>query len=613
MNNIEFIFDKIFTQVATNELYSTPFDVIATKTFTNPSIHQTIHRLCRKPIEMIQDHLTSKSYQFRFLFGKLKKKINVCILLNDIARLRELLVVGYTGDDHSLPLVVLNNRLDMLELVTGKWNNELLMWCAEFGHEAMYFTLRQQLTPNISIYQKAVLSNSLKIVEDVSQLIGISRNILEATFPMNHTDIILYLVNEAVNNDVSLPTELLVYPIINENYTLLAALEELNVVVWHHELYYAAVLSGSKKMIELVESRLPGVHDDHVLDTNVAKIQRGYQSLLLDDIIYNKKYFSHTMNYAVQSKSREVVEYVHQKGYGITISNIVTAIKTGIPDILTYLLQHYHQPLPGYLIHYLGLKSFVVNKMAMAQVLMSSELQENITLNDYRKETLHLELIEQADVLEDQVEDVDYLMQYAAFFVAPIGYKLNEKLITKLRICLELNLVTELEMLVSESDRQQVMDCLYLFGSIQQIQQYYDVDVIPSTLIVMETVCYNQLNKLCFLISHGLLSEESREYLQHLIPMLAGDGCLMWDKMFKGVPLLKYVLLSRNVELIKTRLNEQFDYEQLQLLVAVDDVELVKKFDFRGVDEGDLIRLIEWARGADLLEMEGYLRSVVKE
>lgn len=636
-NVIHWIFDKIFDQLTLNasELYITPFDRIKAKTFDELSNHQLINKLSNRHIELVQQYLSNETFQQKFLFAKLKKKINIDILMDNIDHIKYLTTIGYKPDSKSLQLAVLNNRLNILEYILEtnpkmKLINELLIYCAEFGHESIYFYLKEKgLTPNISVYNKAVLGNSLSIIKDISQQIGLSTKILNSAFQTNNTEIILFLVNEAINDKINITPNLITYPILNNNFELLLELEKLNLINYHEELYYSAILSGSIPMMTYIESKLPNIHDEYVLDTGRTK--KGQSSLLLEDMIYSrdhKKYFSHTINYAIQSNSLEVLKYIHAKGYGITSSNILTAIKQGTLEILQFLLEQYHQPLGSYFIHYFGTNCHLPDKISKAKLLLDSGLLSldpvhKMTTNDYKKESVHLEMIGQTlQVPEDGKIDADYLMKYQMFFVPVKGYKLNYRLLTKTRICLEVGLEEKLLEIFSMEhnmiDKYFLIDCLYLFGTIQQVKQLYpllNADIAPSPQIIMETLCYCQIGKLCYLLNKNLLNEELLKQIYPVIIMLADSSLnLILNKIRDVIGeefQLKFILQSGKKSLINDWINK---YENIFLskdiiknLLMMDDVELIKKVNF---DKKYLAELIDFAEESDLFEVRNYLQSI---
>ncbi|AUL78394.3 repeat protein [Tupanvirus deep ocean] len=635
-NIIQWIFEKAFDQLTleSNELFKTAFEKINSKTFASNNIHILINKLTNRPIEKITAYLLNKKFQENFLFSKIKKKLYVQILFGDLEAFQILVLKGHVIDKICLQLAVLNNRVEILKYIINtdrkiKLDNELLMYCAEFEYVDLYFFLRENnLLPNISIYNKAVLGNSLEIIKDINEHIGMSSKTLTTAFQTNNNNIILYLYNIAIEDGINLEKNLITYPILNNNFVLLEALDKIKPIEWHYELYFSAILSGSMEMIKFLEEKFPNIHDNHILDT--SKVKKGRTSLLLEEIIYernNKKYFSHTINYAIQSGSIEIVKYIYSKGYGITISNIITAIKQGTCEILKYLCKKYDKKLPFYIIHYFGTNSYILDKISKAKILIDSGLFEincndKLSVNDYRKESTHLEIIsDKIHISEDGNIDYDYLMKYQSFFVPIKGYKLNHRLLTKTRICIELNMRDELINIFKSqkniTDQQFIIDTLFLFGNMDQIKNLHPLIqplVCPSQQIIMEIMCYCQLNKLCYLMHNNILCRQDIDTLYPVSIMLSDFYLsLFFDKFDKNTPDIKYVIESGNKNAIIKWIDRygitNVDKDIIKRIIKLDDVDVLKKIN---IPKNIIPELLCWSNDLDLLDIKCYLTSLLK-
>lgn len=635
-NIIQWIFEKIFDQLTLDckELYVNPFEKIKLRTFDNEKIYKLINKLSNRPLEKIKEYLTNEKFQEKFLFGKIKKKLYVKILLNSSTNdIDNLLRFGYKIDNICLQLIVLNDRIDILKFILQtnseiKLYDELLFYCSEFGYEEMYFYLRDSgLYPNISVFNKAALCNSLNIIKDVNKYIGISDKILSTVFQINNNEIILFIIEETIKNKIKINKNLMAYPILNNNMDLLINLEKQQLIDWHNDLYYSAVLSGSIDMVKYVELKLPDIHKNHSLD--ISKNKKGKITLLLEDMIYEinkKKYFSHTINYAIQSGSLEMVKYIYSKGYGITISNFITAIKQGTPEILSFLCNKYDKSLPFYLVHYFGINSFVFDKIEKANILFGSnrlciEPSHKLLINDYKKESMHIEMISNtANISEDDNIDPDYLMKYYIFFVPTRGFKFNHRLLTKTRIYLELKLENELEKIflsqLNKNDQQIIIDALYLFGTIDQVKKLYpllNTKDYPNQQIIMEILCYSQINKLCYLFYNGLLTNQIIQNILPVVTMINDDLLnLFFEKITNYEPQLKYTLLSGKKSAIEKWLILHQNYrsytdQNIKEILILDDIELIKKFN---IPYKLLQNLMYWIEESDLLEVHSYLKSL---
>ena len=641
-NIIEWIFDKAFNQLTSggDELLTTPFSIIKAKTFYDASLYLLINDLSHRPYHLIEQYLTNITFQERFLFKKIKKKLYVQIILGNLDNIQNLIRFGYKLDYKCLQLISLNGYSEIMDYLfinhQIKLENELLMHCSEFGHEKMYFYLRERgLLPNISIYHTAVSGNSISIIKDISELIGITNDIIGNIFEANNTEIILFAINEAIDDNIKIQPNLVAYPILNNNIKVIEELEKLNMIDWHSELCYSAILSGSVSLLQYIESKIPGVHNDLSLD--LSKERKGQVTVLLDDMMYianNKKYFSHSMNYAIQSESLDMVIYIYSIGYQITVSNFITAIRQGTTEILKYLCKNYNNTLPFYIIHYFGMNSYISNKLLKVKILIDAELFKLEPMNklkkiDYQTETAHIEIIQKTSQLSfnDKI-DPDYLMKYELFFVPDKKIKLNYRLLTRLKLCLQLELDDELEKIFNSKydpiDSQFVLDELILFGTIRQISKFcpllyenIDKNILPNREIIMEVLCYRQIPKLVYLLNNNIISEKTHGMKSLIIIM--GDYLL--DSFSEKLEIsellpgqeLKFILLSGNLDKFNAWLIKYPDYQQYldknlyKMVLSTENMNLIKMI---SVPNALLQELISWTEEKDLLEINYYLRQI---
>jgi hypothetical protein len=618
-NIIQFIFEKIFDQKTLDgkELLNVPFNKISEKTFHDEKIHQIINDLTHRPLNKIRQYLSHPVFQEKFLFVKLKKKIHVQILLNNSKKIFDLIEKGYKFDIDAMYLTIINNQFELIKYFSGKLTNKMLSYAVEFGHEDIYFYLIEQgLIANIQIFHKAILGSSLKIIKSINENITLTDKILKTAFQMNKLEVILFLVKDTVENEIKILPDLMHYPILNANIELLENLKMIVPIIFKNKFYFSALLSGSMEMIKYIENKIPNIHNNWVLDT--SKTKKGYITLLSEEITYqknNKKYFSHTMNYAIQSCSIEVIEYIISKDYGITFSNIITAIKTGNVKIVSLILQHYKGKNKCF-IYYFGMHSFISNKFAIAKIIYDYHncrdllYNTNMTITDYKRETLHLNLIKENSIyISDDIYDIDYLMKYSMFFVPISGFKLNYKLLTTIRLYLELNLddgiVQIFHQELNKQDLQHVVDSIYLFGDLNKIKKF--VTMAPSPHIIMESLCYNQIGKFCYLMQKNMLSEKDILQIYPIITMLA-DPILdqvtgKFHRNFQKDP--KYIFLSGKFQNIN---NAVIDIRNIRDLLLTDDIEFIKKFNLIEVINDEII---DWAIGADLIEVAIFLKSII--
>lgn len=664
---VQWIFEKIFDQLTNQatQLYTITAEIIINTTFGNNDIHFYINKLCSRPINVVKQYLENKIFLEKFLFIKTKKKIHVQIILNNFKKFKQLLKNGYIIDYQCLILMSLNGRTDMLKYILDKnilkknteLRHDLLMYCSEFGHEQMYFYLRSlNLIPNLSIYKKAVIGPgySMAIVKDIGEYIGITHCIIECAFQSSNTDIVLYVCSEALHNDTKINQNLMVYPLLCANIKLAHILDSKNMINWHDDLYYSCILSGSIQMVQFIESKLPNIHTELILDTSHEK--RGNMTILLDDMMYvkNKKiYFSHTINYAIQSKSIDMLKYIHNLGYTITASNFITCIKQGNIQMLEYLCKNYTDKLPFYFIHYFGMNSFINDKYNKAKILVQNNLlpiTPQITLKriDYQRESVHLQLISNnTEITSDEANDIDYLMSYQLFFKPVNGYKENWKLLTRLRLCLELSkdiVISETNVKTNEFlfvlnniftsdynvvDNQYIIDCLVLFGTFKQLSYYYPIfghNRCPSKSIVRQILFYRQINKLCYLLQHKIIIDYLSD-IYSLSLFLSDDVINLLRQKLKcdsnnsnqQLYQLPYLLQSENISVINEWINTNTTNEKIIIdknlwknILEIDNIDLIQKFSqWICKSNNILLELIDWAIESDLIEVSLYLKKFI--
>lgn len=631
-NIIEWIFEKIFNNIVSiknekkSDLYVKKFEFVYNNTFNNTQIHDLIYKLTNKP--NIVGYLTNKLFCEKFILSKTKNKIYFHILSNNFNDF--ITQIDYI-DDMCYQLIVVNDRFDMLDYIfklnnSIVLNNNLLYYSCDSECDKMYFYLRSKnLLPNISIYYKAVCGTSVKIVSDISTYIGLSNSVLVDAFQANNSEIILLLLDIASNEKVNINKELISYPILNNNMIVLNELDRRNLITWNYTLYYSAILSGSLEMIKFVESKMPDLHKTRILDS--SKTKKGQANLLLKDTIYElngKKFFSHTINYAVQSRSLAVLQYVHNLNYGITVSNFITAIKQSTIEILQYLCDNYIYKLPFYVLHYLSIYSYIPHKIEKTKILMMSNLltmnKKNINVDDYRIETLHLQLINDNNVIYHDFDyDTDWLLNLSIFFVPMKGFKLNYFMLTKIKVLLCINdydeIVNMYATISNINDKQHFIDTIFLFGSIDQIKKIFmliNLDMMPSTCIIMEIMCYGQINKLCFLIHKNIFDKSVVSAIFPVIIMLADPFLIRLISKYEYIkPNLKFLLRSKKVNYILEYIDkypeivlEPIDKTLIEQIFCLENSDLLKKI----VDYNTFTEYYDWAimSGFDYVKLINY-------
>lgn len=625
-NIIENIFDRIFDNITMNgeEIYLEPFDKIYKKTFGCHKIHTIMAKIIMFNVSDIEKYLCDSTFHFRFLFGKLKKKIYVHIILKNIQTVIDLINNNCVVDAMCIRLSILNNNTDLVKKLClhTKPTPELLSCSAEMGNDITYFYLKEfNLIPNISVYNSAIIGGSIKMVTDVNLYVSFSGKLLENAFKNNHIQIILFMIDEAINNKINIKPEITSYLFLNQNIDLVNKLDDLKMIKWTNPLnFYSAVLSGSIPMIKIIEHHVPNIYLMNILDT--SDTLRGNKNVLTDEMIYvikNKKYFSHTMNYAIQSESIEIIDYVLNKGFQITVSNIITAIKQGSVEIIKHLCLNYYSKLPYFVIQYFGPNSYSKNKMIIAKILIENNLldivQPKLNMDNYKKISTHAELIsKQINMTVNASTDPDYLIKYLKIFTIVSGIKFNLVKITQVKICLELNLDIEMRQIISnknsEYDLQLITDAIFMYGTMDQIKKYYQTKYIPNSAIILEILCYGHIAKICYLYKNKLLNGLILNQI-NIIGQTISDPNIsrMISMMTPTIPKLEYVIHSKNILLIKKCIEKSTNEEliaNVYNLLMLDEPELIL---FLKNTTHNIDLYIEYCKDNDLSTNYQYLKN----
>jgi len=630
-NVIQLIFDKMFCRVTNNgsALQTVPFADIRAQTFENESVHKIISTLSLKPIDDIRKYLRSESFQETYVLSKLRKKIDSNVILGRLDRIEYLIAYGYVPTINSVRLALLNDQFDILNRLIclveldRKEKSELLGIATEFAAVNVYFYLRDlDFDPNIQTLNRAVQTDKLSVIKDIATVIAPSKKTLELAFESNHTDTIMFVIEESTKENIKIESEWLAYPLMSRNTILIDQLLSNAKIKLKLDptVYYAAILSGSESVLTFVESKMPQIHSEFILDS--AKIKSGQKSLLTEEMIYeknNRKYFSHTINYAVQSKSVEVLAYVYGLGYEITQSNVINAVAYGTPEILTFILENFHGKLPPHLILYLSPESYTKDKIQLGRILFESgfdfRTKTKMSVSDYKIQSAHLKIIRSTKrITTDLSYDADYVMSYMQLFVAPKGYGLNLRLLTVLRLCLELNL--DIDFIFASThhdvDIQLIIDVTFLFGKLFQIKKVFGVYpyVVPSPQILIEVLTYGRADKIGYIWSLGILTDDLVEILYDVNVSL-NDPVL--NKLSEEIVLVKKfnpkiqsIINSRDVRLIDEFLSQgnlfnKLSMDQIKDILLIDDMVLCQKI------KSDDSELKNWLEENDLLEVRDML------
>lgn len=571
-NIIEFLFEKIFDQLKL-DFKKISFDTICKRTFHNEHIHTLISLKTTKNVDKIRVYLRDVKMQERFIFKKTERKLYSNIILDlEIDKRSEI-------DRTSVEIAVINNKFNVIDYLLEKIVVKDLDYLLSLAEEKMYFYLKEKLDliPNLSVYHHAIVSNSIRMVRDCDEEVKITDKLIETSFSDGSNEIIEFISENEVKN------EYYSYVILNGDVEFLKKLDKIK---FEDSFYYSGVLSGSIEMVKYLETKLTDIHQDFKLDSSKIK----GSNIIVDEITYSMKgktYFAHVMNYAVQSKSLLMVKYIRKKGYGISCSNILNCIIKGCTDILQYLIEQTDFVFPSAYIYYLGINAYSPDKMKIALMVLPRIKTESKTLEDFKTDTIHLDMIKNNDYLCEDYNSIDYdfLLKYNTLFAPKKGFKINYRLISLARIYIHYGMKKELINLMKttkNADQQYIIDMIYLFGTHDLLK-----GELPSKQIILELMCYGSFAKL----SHIFRNEFDSLYL-NLAYMIGDANLIQLVKKFSTDKVeFKYVLESNCPRFIEDHLHliesKEIDQTTFNKIALLDDKQLnlkIKEFDLTKIN-----------------------------
>ncbi|CAI2358577.1 Hypothetical protein MVR_LOCUS284 [uncultured virus] len=411
-----------------------------------------------------------------------------------------------------------------------------------------YFDLRQHHLPSLAIYNTALKSDHLDILQDISKVIGITDTLaieniklgfnVEYTYDAMLTD--RAKTNRAIHN----------YMIIHNHYELIANdCKHVTVIE-----VYSAILSGSIATLDQVIGSLEpqaNVHLKHPFafdapNTSAITINQGNQLHLLErEMAYycnSTKLYSHTLNYAIQSNDLDMVKYVMAMGYSnVTSSNMLTAINHCSNLDIIRLLLCYCKSLPCYYWLYLGINNYIhlkydkIKLLVMDDVLTLASLQPKTKL-DYEMETLHSKIITNSSSQTSASMsasvgfhyDRDCLFKVHLFFPNP-----NHLIISQVRaavVCGKTDVLRDMYSKIKAKSKSSLespvyssfISALFLFGKLEQIKEVVGNDqALPPAQVICELICYMNIPLLCHLAKFSQVKNDKN--IRLLILQLNND------------------------------------------------------------------------------------------
>lgn len=370
-------YDRIYCRLTAHggALYQVPFSQLLLQTHYNPAVHQAVVRCTGLPLEEVSRTLTSETCIRRYVMWYSETILDAYIILDEEAGEALYRHADLSPDSRSyqraLDLTLLHDRPRYWSLLQPLPTAAVLQQLYRRGAQGCLVLIEGDprwsgIPPDVGTLRAAVRGGLEETVGELLRAVTPTPDLAELTLARDRPSLW-----PALRTPDSTPS-----------------LEE-----WHHlcrlgewdrirvlgrppeETWYSALLSGDLRVVRHLEAHYPQLH--HNLQMDAPQSPSGRDSLLLGDCTYTVPgqegglRFSHSVNYAIQSGSLATVVYVRQRGYGITLSNLVTAYRQSTWPILRYLLSVYRpgRQLPSYLWMLWGPDSYAPQAEAKIRLL----------------------------------------------------------------------------------------------------------------------------------------------------------------------------------------------------------------------------------------------------
>lgn len=438
-NQIEWPVECAFKKLTQNgaELYTDSYKAICMKTFYSNEFIKLVSTFIRLSESQVSAYVSDKKYQSKLINSITKNKLHTAVILNDYQRVTKYIKkYNYIVTSDVVKLACLNSHDDILilsmidEITPSLLNNlESIAIMCDVKNILGYKYLIKKIKPTINIYNRAVMHMPIDIIEEIDTAIAPTSTTLKNAVMYGDPNIVMHVLRSYLNLSKPFDKNLVAYMIMNEHTDALDYLHENGLVDWHTDLYYSGILSGSIQILDYLDKYYPNIHKNKILDTPHGKTI-GKKTDLTTDMIYKfdgKKYFSNTMNYAIQSNSVNMVRHISSLSYGISIANIITATRSNI-DIFAYVIEKYQKKIPSYILVYFSLNNVISNKYEKLSILISSNKIDIFEKPMYKLESIHTEIIRSNKNIDlIHMYSADYLFNYANSLSNYPGIKFNHR------------------------------------------------------------------------------------------------------------------------------------------------------------------------------------------
>ena len=597
-NIIESIFSNIFSKIFNRQdFYEKSFASITSMTFDRQEISDLIAEYANYPERYVSSYVTDKCFIRKFLFQMLNRKVNVDILVGELSDVKRKCEQNYIADHTCLILAALNDRLDVLEYLIDtiklQPTKELLYSSCHNATTYQYLRKKTDMLPNLSVLYRAVRYGNDEVCGDILEYISPNILSINEAVESNQTHISELLIDKVITskNSKNIRKEIILYPIVNGNMSLVKKMVEKSIIKWSSELLFSAILSGSMDMIKYIESRYSHIHASLALDktTNVTKNSNN----ILKDTTYaidGVQKYAHTMNYAVQSNDTAIIKYVHGLGYGISASNFITALKQSSCHVLENLSKFYRSKLPYYVVYYFSIWSVINDKIDKAKILLEYGLLD-FTYDIGEKNmarisdgNFHIDLLKQKQVVSNEIVDSDYFLDHNRLFSSVDNSCIYPMTIT--RLILELNLPLDLLKKSPIIHTENMSDIIYLYGTVGQIKYCIRSLVIrspPSEIMLSHLTLTNQMGKIACIFNNMEMPHGHKLVFAQSCCMVGNEIYSRLSEKLVGyieiTDKFKFIIESRSVPSILDILDENIvlDKKNLRIILSIDNDEITSK------------------------------------
>lgn len=526
---------KYITHIDTDNNNSfIPITKIINKTFKSYAVSNKIMEITKKNINQVNKCLLDNKIQQYLLSIWYSNRLHYAIITNNMQLVFDCVNTNnYQIDTVTLMYAVINDRYEIINYLLSIPNTEknitisMLNKCIEYGYISMYDLLKNFINSTSLVLTKITKKTPIEIYEQLINKYSFDKKSILHICEYGTHEMIKMAITTILEDDIKFPSEAIWYIILSKNLLIVkyCFLMLENICEFNIDCYYAALLSGDKNIIEFIEGILQIKHLDERLDEYNSNIQKNPF-----DVTYmrnNKKYISHCMNYAVQSGNINIVEYIYQKGYGISISNIINSIYEKNVNILSFLVTKYNKILPQYVLVYFSITNAIYRKIDKLNILVDNNKIDikphvNLTMHDYEKIKYHKEEMLNRKIKKHNIYDTDCVLKYYSYYNEDV-LTAHDILITKLRYYIIHNMKDRIaEIIINAKLNYVTITTTFMlystnvsFGPLAEFLCSTKILTI-KTDVVNELLYQKQLYKICWFLAKNILTTDVMYGLKQL-------------------------------------------------------------------------------------------------